>query len=180
MFARWPKPLEDDFKAHYRLETEVERGMDARFDLVGRGRNLRRELNLAANRKVRFVFKTKDPVAPEDADVIRLLLNAEELDVDPNYSAPKGTPSALTELGELFLPREGQVDESAERDRLTKELGKIQAEIIKVESKLGNPAFVGKAPPHVLEEHRKRLADWQAKERQVREALDRLGSGPLE
>jgi valyl-tRNA synthetase len=93
MTAHWPKPLDDDFHTHYGLSPEVEQSIDARFDLVGRGRNLRRETNIPANKKVRFVFKTIDPLPPEDAEFLRLLLNAEEFDVDPNYTAPKGTPA---------------------------------------------------------------------------------------
>ena len=38
--------------------------------------------------------------------------------------------------------------------RLTKELAKIEAEIEKVQAKLGSADFVQKVPPNVLEEHR--------------------------
>ena len=65
------------------------------------------------------------------------------------------------------------VDEKA---RLKKELAKINAEIEKAKLKLNNPDFVQKVPPNVLEEQRKRLADWQAKQQQVKSALDSLGA----
>jgi len=175
MFAHWPKPLDEDFLAHYGIAPADETATDAQFELVGRGRNLRREFNLPANKKVRFVFKNRDPFAPEDAEVLRLLLNAESLDVDPNAVPPKGTPSARTDLGELFLPLEGLVDLEAERARLTKELAKTEAEIGKVRTKLDNPSFVQKVPPTVLAEHQKRLTDWAAKRAQVQAALDGLG-----
>jgi valyl-tRNA synthetase len=175
MFAHWPKPFDGDFQAHYGLDPKDENGTDAWFDLVGRGRNLRREFNVPANKKVRFVFRNKNPLATEDAAVLRLLLNAEELDVDPNAVLPKGTSSAQTELGELFLPREGLVDIEAEKARLTKELRKIEAEEEKVQAKLNNPNFVQKAPAKVLQEHQKRLVDWQARHKQVQSALDLLG-----
>ena len=141
-----------------------------------RGRNLRREFSIATNRKVKFVLKNKDPLPPREAEVIRLLLNAEALDVDPNFAPKKGTPSALSDLGELFLPLEGLVDIAAEKARLKKELAKIEAEIAKVQSKLNNPDFVQKVPATVLEEHRKRLADLLAKQHQVKSALDSLGA----
>ena len=111
-----------------------------------------------------------------EADVVKLLLNAEKLEVDPNFTPKKGTPSALTDLGELFLPREGLGDVEADKGRLKKELAKIEIEIEKVKSKLNNPDFVQKVPPHVLEEHRKRLAEWQAKRQQVQSSLDSLQS----
>jgi valyl-tRNA synthetase len=174
MFAHWPKPLEDDFKAHYGLNESDERFVEAKYELVTRGRNLRREFNIATNKKVKFVLKVKEPLPPREADVIKLLLNAETLDVDPNFVPPKGTPSAPTELGELFLPREGLGDVEAEKARLKKKLEEIEAEIGKVRAKLNNSGFVQKVPATVLDEHRKRLADWEAKRQQVRAALDNL------
>jgi valyl-tRNA synthetase len=117
----------------------------------------------------------KDPLSAQEADVIKLLLNAESLDVDPNFAPKKGTPSVLTDLGELFLPLEGLVDIEAEKARLKKELAKVEAEIEKVQSKLNSPDFVQKVPPNVLDDHKKRLADWQAKQQQVKAALDALG-----
>src|SRR5439155_4339690 len=86
MFARWPKPLDDDFKAHYGLNESDERFAEAKYELVTRARNLRRELNIATNKKVKFVFKVKGPLPLEEADVIKLLLSAESLDVDPNFT----------------------------------------------------------------------------------------------
>ncbi|HXT41511.1 MAG TPA: valine--tRNA ligase [Candidatus Angelobacter sp.] len=174
MFAPWPKPLDDDFKTHYGLEESDVRFVDAKYELITRGRNLRREFNVAANKKVKFILKVKDPLPSHESDVIQLLLNAESLDVDPNFAPKKGTPSTLTDLGELFMPLEGLVDVEAERTRLKKELMKIEAEIEKAQAKLNNPAFTEKAPPNVLEEHKKRLAEWQAKRQQVKAALESL------
>ncbi len=65
------------------------------------------------------------------------------------------------ESGDLFLPLEGLVDVEAEKTRLKKELEKIETEISKVEQKLANPNFAQKVPATVLEEHKKRLADWE-------------------
>ena len=110
----------------------------------------------------------------QEADVIKLLLNAEALEVDPNFAPKKGTPSTHSALGELFLSLEGLVDVEAETARLKKELAKIDAEIEKVQSKLAKPDFVQNAPPNVLDEHKKRLAEWQVKRQQVHSALDSL------
>ena len=68
-----------------------------------------------------------------------------------------------------------QGDVAAEKARLTKELARIDGEIEKAQTKLNNPNFTQKVPPAVLEEHQKRLADWQAKRQQVKSALDALG-----
>ena len=77
-------------------------------------------------------------------------------------------------LGEMFLPTEGLIDMEAEKARLKKELEKIESEIAKVEQKLANPNFTQKVPANVLEEHKQRLADWQAKLAHVKSALAAL------
>jgi valyl-tRNA synthetase len=177
MFAPWPMPLDDDFKSHYGLDASFLKMADAKYELVSQGRNLRREANIPGSKKIKFVLKPVNPLPLHDIEVIRLLLNAETVEVSENYSPPKGTLTARTELGELFLPLEGlrSAEElAAEQARVTKELEKIEAEISKVEQKLANPNFTQKVPPQVLQEHQQRLAEWQAKREQVKAALDAL------
>ncbi len=175
MFAPWPKPLDDDFKGHYGLDDCYLDMVNAKYDLVSQGRNLRREANIPANKKVKFIFKPVNFTPPHDIEVLRLLLNAEAVEVGGNYQPAKGTLTARTELGELFLPLEGVIDVTAEKTRLTKELEKIESEIYKVEQKLNNPAFTQKVPPPVLQEHQKRLAEWQNKLAHAKSALAALG-----
>ena len=149
--------------------------------------NLRREANISSGKKIRYVLKPVNYLPPHDIEVIRLLLNAEAVEVTENYQPAKGTLTARTELGELFLPLEGlrSAEElAAEKTRLTKEVEKYEAEISKAEQKLANPKFSQNAPPQVLLEHQQRLAEWQAKRAAVKAALDALRNchgahGPL-
>ncbi|MBI5387044.1 MAG: class I tRNA ligase family protein [Verrucomicrobia bacterium] len=176
IFAHWPKPLSDDEKSHYGLDATADQVATAKYDLVGKGRNLRREFNIPSGKKIKFVLKPAGDLPAYEAEVIKNLLNAEVVELNPAYAAPKGTPSALSPLGELFLPLEGLVDVAAEKARLTKELAKITTEIEKVAQKLNNPGFVAKVPPHVLEEHKSRLAEWQGKQKHAQSALDALAN----
>jgi valyl-tRNA synthetase len=175
MSAPWPKPLDDDFKAHYHLTSDDEEHVEKRNELVSQGRNLRRTANIAANKKVTFILKPVRDLAPHDLEVLRLLLNAEAVEVNASYQPAKNTMTVRTELGDLFLPTEGLIDVEAEKVRLTKELQKIEAEISKVEQKLGNPNFTQKVPANVLEEHKQRLIEWQGKREHVKSALAALG-----
>lgn len=174
MSAPWPKAFDADFMAHYGLDESDEQIINARCELVSAGRNLRRQANLPSGKKVRYVYKPSGALTAQDADVLKLLLNAEELSVIPDFVPQKGTPVALSPLGELFLPLEGLIDVEAERARLSKDLAKIDAEIDKVRTKLANPAFVEKVPPSVLEEHQKRLVEWESKKAQTTQSLEAL------
>ncbi len=174
MFAPWPKPLDDDFKSHYGLTERDEKHIEARNEFVTQGRNLRRTANIAANKKIRFILKPSRELAAHDVEVLRLLLNAEAVEVSANYQPGKNTLTVRTELGDLFLPLEGLIDKEAETARLKKELEKIEAEAAKVEQKLANPNFTQKVPPAVLLEHQQRLAEWQGKRDHVKSTLEAL------
>jgi valyl-tRNA synthetase len=174
MFAPWPKPLDDDFKSHYRLSDSDEKQIEARNEFIGQGRNLRREANIPANKKVEFIFKPVNVTPPHDIEVLKLLLNAEAVEVDGNFPPAKNVLSVRHELGELFLPLEGLVDVEAEKIRIKKEIAKYEAEISKAGQKLNNPNFAQKVPPQVLQEHQQRLVEWQNKLAQSQAALAAL------
>ena len=174
MFAPWPKPLDDDFKSHYGLTGQDEKHIEARNALVSEGRNLRRTANIAASKKIKFILKPARELAAHDVEVLKLLLNAEAVEVNVTYQPGKNTMTVRAELGDLFLPLEGLIDKEAEAARLKKELEKIEAEIAKIEQKLANPNFAQKVPANVLEEHQQRLAEWHGKRDHVKTALAAL------
>jgi valyl-tRNA synthetase len=173
MFARWPKPLSADELAHFGILPEDEDGANKKYEVVNLGRGLKSTFNL--NKKVRFILKPTTELPAHEIEVLRILLNAEPLDIDPAYTAPKGTPTALTPLGQLFLPLEGLIDVEAERARVTKELAKADSELEKVRAKLADENFTTKVPAKVLDEHRQREADWQEKKAKLTEMMAALG-----
>ncbi len=160
-------------------ETEISKARataSALYETANRARNLKAEYNLATNKKVRFVLKPAAlPVNPDLASRLALLAGAQSAAVEAAYAAPKGTPTALTPLGELFLPLEGLVDVEAERSRISKELEKMEKEIAKSHAKLSNASFVDRAPAAVVEQERTRLAEWEAKKSQLESMLAALG-----
>ena len=75
------------------------------------------------------------------------------------------------------LPLAGIVDVGAERLRLQKEIGKIDADVAKTVAKLGNADFLARAPEEVVEEQRGRRDEAVARRQKLAEALDRLKDG---
>jgi valyl-tRNA synthetase len=81
---------------------------------------------------------------------------------------------AVTPLGEIFLAISG-ADRATERERLDKEIAKIENRLRTVGDKLKSKSFVDRAPATVVEEHRQRLKDLSvqlAKLKQAREGLN--------
>ncbi len=176
MFARWPKPLGQEFYEHYGLDDSCLKMVETRNQLITQGRNLRQFGNIPVSKKVKFVLTQlgQSPLPAHDLAALRQLLNAEAVEVNNSFQPPKGTPSVHSDLGTLYLPLAGVVDVEAEKARLTKEIGKVEGEIQKVEQKLSNQAFIQRASAEILEEHKQRLIDWQAKHAQLKGALESL------
>lgn len=173
MFAPWPKPLDADELAHFGILPEDEKAADDKYETVALGRGLKSTFNI--NKRVRFVLQPSTELPEHEVEVLRILLNAEPLDVDASYTATKGTPSALTPLGALFLPLDGLIDVEAERARIGKELTKADAELEKVRAKLADTHFTAKVPQKVLDEHQQRATDWQEKKAKLEEMMKALG-----
>jgi len=139
------------------------------YETVQAGRNLRAEVKVPSNKKIGFILRTNEKEICDELPTISRLLNAEEVRLDRQYEAEVGVPVAVTPLGELFLAI-AAVDKTAERDRLDKEIAKIEAELQTVENKLKNKSFVDRAPPAVVEEHRRRLKDFSAQLAKLKQA----------
>jgi valyl-tRNA synthetase len=177
LFAPWPRPLGEEFRQHYGLTDDVNSSMAARQKLIVEIRNVRAQFRIPANKKLNIVFQGDSDMPSEEKIVIQLLVGADSIEHRLDYQPPKGEPVVYPGFGgKLFIPVTGLFDVEAEKSRLSKELQKIDAEIAKVESKLGNPDFARKVPPEVLQEHQKRLGDWQSKRGQLQSALEGLSS----
>src|SRR5438477_1597804 len=128
------------------------------YETVQAGRNLRAEAKISSSTKARFILRTDEKEMSDQLPAISRLLNAEEVVLDPKYKSEPGTPVALTPLGEILLLIIG-ADKTAERERLDKEIAKIEDELRTGEGKSKNKSFVDRAPAAVVEEHRQRQAD---------------------
>ncbi|HRH94709.1 MAG TPA: valine--tRNA ligase [Prosthecobacter sp.] len=173
MFAPWPKPLDADELAHFGILPEDEKTANDKYEAVYLGRGLKSTFNI--NKKVRFILKPSQELPDHEIEVLRILLNAEPLDVDATFAPTQGTPSALTPLGTLFLPLDGLIDVEAERARIGKEVAKAESELEKVTAKLADEKFTSKVPQKVLDEHQQRKTDWQEKLAKLKEMMAALG-----
>ena len=147
--------------------------VSAIYQTVQAGRNLRAESKQPSNKKIGFILRTEEKLISGQLPTLTRLLNAEEVRLDRKYQAPAGNPVAVTPLGEIFLAI-AAADSARERERLDKEMAKIENELRTAENKLKNKSFVDRAPVAVVDEHRKRLKDLSAQLARLKQAREGL------
>ncbi|TKT73250.1 valine--tRNA ligase [Afipia massiliensis] len=88
--------------------------------------------------------------------------------------APDGSVQLLVRGEVAAIPLKGVIDLAAEKVRLDKELAKADADIKRVDAKLGNEKFVANAPEEVIDEQREKRDEAEARKAKILEALERL------
>jgi valyl-tRNA synthetase len=143
------------------------------YQTVQAGRNLRAESKVPSHRQISFILRTDEKLISGQLATITRLLNAEDVRLDRKYQAPAGTPVTVAPLGEIFLAMPA-TDRARERERLDKEIAKIENELRTVENKLKNKSFVDRAPAAVVDEHRKRMNNLSAQLARLKQAREDL------
>ena len=175
-------------RSHWLIESEWpwykglgDQAADAEIDwvirFVSEVRSVRAEMNVPAGAKIATVIvgansETRMRAANWDAEIMRL---ARLSSISFEDQVPKASAQIVLNEATVALPLEGVIDFSAEKTRLAKELEKIAKDTAQIDGRLGNPGFVAKAPPDVLDESRERKVELEARKAKVDEALRRLG-----
>ncbi|WP_119966633.1 valine--tRNA ligase [Simplicispira lacusdiani] len=160
-----------------RIDEVAEAHMARLKSVVDACRTLRGEMNVSpATRLPLFVVGDAEFMRGA-APVLQALAKLSEVKVFDDEAAwsqaAQAAPVAV--VGEARLCLHMEIDVAAEKARLSKEVARIEGEITKANGKLSNEAFVAKAPAAVLEQEKKRVADFSATLTRLRDQLARLG-----
>ena len=139
-------------------------------------RNLRGEMNLSPALKVPLLATGDEERLKSFAPYVQALARLSEVKIIADESAldaeASGAPVAIVGTNKLVLKVE--IDVVAERERLTKEVDRLTQEIGKARVKLENESFVARAPAAVVEQERKRLAEFESTADKLKAQLSRL------
>jgi valyl-tRNA synthetase len=160
-----------------KIDEVAEAGVARLKEFVDAARNLRGEMGISPAQRVPcFVLGDADFVVP-NVSVLSALAKLSEVKVfasEAEWRAAAGhAPVAVS--GEARLALYVQVDVGAEKARLTKEIARLEAELVKCKTKLSNEAFTAKAPAAVLEQERARQVQFGAALEKNKTQLARLG-----
>ena len=112
--------------------------------------------------------------APVLLEVSKRLLSDVKVFDDAAAWASEAQNAPVNVVGGARLALFVEIDVAAEKARLSKEIARIDGEITKANNKLSNEAFVAKAPAAVIEQEKKRIADFGATLGRLRDQLARL------
>ena len=169
--AVWPRDLNG------LIDPVADEEMDWVIRAISAVRSVRAELNVPAGAKIPLLVKgakgeTLERLRIHDGLITRLA-RLSSISGAPE-KLPDGAVQEVLDEASLILPLAGVIDIAAERTRLRKSLDKLDAEIGKASAKLANPAFVDRAPAHVIETERERLAEQQSTRTRLADAVARL------
>lgn len=146
-----------------RIDEQAEDYVRQLKEIVDACRNLRGEMAVSPALRVPLIVLSADERVITMAPVLKALakLSAVQFARDEQEWSKSCESSPVAVLGELRMCLLIPVDAVAERSRLTKEIAKIELELAKASVKLSNEAFVAKAPAAVIEQERKRMAEFE-------------------
>ncbi len=142
-------------------------------------RNMRAELNVGPSKALPLLLRHGSNADRQHANDLNVFLSNVARLEKIEWLADDATPpvSAAGVLGalELFVPLAGVIDLDQEKQRLQKEIAKLQSEVERFNGKLSNPAFVDKAPAAVVQKEREKLAEVETAMTKLTEQLRKLG-----
>ena len=147
-------------------------------DIIKSVRNMRAEVDAPMSKAIRMYVDVKNErnlgMLKENVAYLERFCNPSELTLATAISLSEETMSAVVTGASIFIPMEGLVNVEAEIARLTVESKKLESEVKRGTSKLANEKFVSKAPAHLVEEERAKLADYEMKLAEVTARLESL------
>jgi valyl-tRNA synthetase len=146
-------------------------------DLTNATRNLRGEMKLSPSVRVPLIVEPGNDADQANmagfAPFIQSLGKLAEVQI---VDALPESPAAVSIVGTTKLMLKVEIDVAAERERLSKEIARIEGEIAKATAKLSSESFVARAPAAVVAQEKERLANFSATIDKMREQLGKLAA----
>lgn len=145
--------------------------------VISEVRSVRSDMNVPAGARIALIVQdasqtTQQRLQTYDA-IIKQMARLENIEL-LNGKAPARSVKTVVDEATLILPIADLIDLDKERDRLKKQIGKLEDDIRKTDEKLNNQQFVDRAPAEILEEFRTRKEEALGVIKKLSNALSQL------
>ena len=167
MLAPYPKSQPEKIDAAAELQVALEK------EIVNALRNLRSEMKISPAARIPAIS-----AGPQMTPILSSIVSLAKLSDLKHVSEGElnDTDAPLKIVRETKFKLKVEIDVAAERERIAKEIARIEGEIVKTHAKLGNASFVDRAPAKVVEQERTRLAGFEATLEKLKPQLDKLAA----
>jgi valyl-tRNA synthetase len=164
---RQPYPMAEPEK----IDEQAEQWMAQLKAMTDASRNLRGEMQLSPAQKVPLLLEGEQALLQSFAPYLQALAKLSEVQV---LAALPDSPAPVSVVGKAKLMLKVEIDVAAERERLGKEIARLEGEIVKANNKLSNESFVARAPAQVVAQEKERLANFSGTLDKLREQMVKL------
>ena len=136
-------------------------------------RNIRGEMNIPPSKSIDAYIKSSE-VKKHQIDYIKKLAKVDKVITGEDVEKPVASASAVFSNSEIYVPLKGLIDLNVERQRIGKEISRLEGSLKGLEKKLSNEKFVKNAPADVVEKEKTKQSDWAGKLDKLKELLSNL------
>ncbi|MCK4249139.1 MAG: class I tRNA ligase family protein, partial [Candidatus Omnitrophica bacterium] len=167
MTAQWPKANKE------LSDKKIEKDFSLVIEIITAIRNIRSSVSIKPSDKIETLISVPGEDIKETLlkykDYLISLSGIKDLRIDINIGKPKMSGSAVISGIAIYVPLEGLIDIDQEKERLNKQIEKLQPQLKGIQKKLDNDNFISKAPEEVVKKEK-------TKEQDLIETIQKLNS----
>jgi len=162
------------------IDAEAEETMALLQETLTMARNARHESGIPIQKKAPLVVVTdhselKSALSSFESELKRMAQVSElSIYAKGEFEAPKQAAINSSSAVDVVILLEGLIDLGAERERLAKEIEKLDKRKSSLERRLSSPGFTDKAPPKVIEETKANIAESAEQIARLQERIETL------
>lgn len=163
------------------VKKDIEREFELVKEIIMALRNIRGEMDIPPKRLSPCIITSKKAsslnwLSPYEI-YIKELAKVDSLTIAPNLEKPPLSASWVIGDMDIYVPLKGLINIEIEKERLTKEINKLEYETILIDKKLSNSKFLKKAPKEVIEKTEQKQAEFRSKIEKLQKNLNSLTEG---
>ncbi|MBT9169897.1 MAG: Valine--tRNA ligase [Actinobacteria bacterium] len=162
------------------IDEEADRQMEALMEVVTEVRRLRSEHNINPAQKLRIVLVPANgelkEICAQSSGYIMDLARVEEMRLEESVEHPGQYLKGVAAGAELYVEASGLIDLSSEKERLRRQMGRLDQEIKRSQEKLANQNYLSRAPEGVVARERTKLQEFQEVRARLQRQIENLES----